>query len=361
MSIVDPWRYCFARLVAVAWSFLVPVAIAHGVERQGVSRITNAPATILAPEIVRLAIQRVGSNATCTGITLTRRIILTAAHCVQGAMGIRVFYYQSVGTSGTRVFPATNTFGSASFYPHPDFDGSPFLGTNDNDIAVVRLGDPGMSTYQRAKIYFDDRRPWMPNSREDRRVHAFGIGRGSPQGSSSDCDASGITINTKRHADRIYVQSGPLPLEPIKIMASMDGQHLCKGDSGGAWTLKRNDSQGRGHFLVFAIHYSHTEDWWYDTAYGTSIRRFWEWAIGRANDADVSLACPTSVMPGSGYRYKSCRENAMGDECALGQSRHRNCSSNFSGPGVDYRCEGGFWKRSGGWCEPKAPPGGQRP
>jgi hypothetical protein len=360
-------RATVAKTIAFALLTLLTTAQAEGPPRA--VPITNAPMTTEAPEVVRLAIQRTSDTGSCTGIVLTGRIILTAAHCVQGATGIKVFFYAALGTSGTRVFPSTEIFGRATFYPHPDFDGSPLIGTNDNDIAVVRLADPGMSKYDSARIFFDDRRPWMANSgatsREDRRVYAFGIGTGSPQGSSSDCDAAGNTSGTKRRADRIYVQyvqAAPnwTRGEQPKILASMDGQHLCPGDSGGAWTLRRMDGQ-QDRFLTFAIHYTHTEDWWYDTAYGTSIRAYWEWVIGRANHAHVGLACPTAVLSGSGYRYKTCSENAMGDQCVAGQTRLQKCSGNYVGPGVNQTCEAGFWENSGGRCEPKAPPGGQRP
>jgi hypothetical protein len=183
-----------------------------------------------------------------------------------------------------------------------------------------------MSKFESARIYFDNRQPWMENSREDNRAYAFGIGIGSPEGSSSDCDALGNYPYLKRRADRLYVHRGGAGSK--RIFASMDGQHLCGGDSGGAWTLKRSDGQGQAQFLTFAVHYGF-RDWWNYTVRGISIRGYWEWVIGRANAAHVSLACPTSVLAGSGYRYKVCRENAEGNQCVTGERRHRNCPRNF--------------------------------
>jgi hypothetical protein len=49
---------------------------------------------------------------------------------------------------------------------------------------------------------------------------------------------------------------------------------------------------------------------------------------------------------------------AMGTECTNGQTKHRNCSANQYGPGLDYLCVGGRWASTAGWCEPKPPPGG---
>lgn len=358
-------RFVWLTRFALSGVLLTLLTAAPGADRR-VSRVTNAPQTIEAPEIVRLSFNRAKNNL-CTGIVLTRRIILTAAHCLENPADVTVSYYDTLGTDGTPVYPSTGGFGPATYYPHPDFSRA-LLRHNNNDIGVIRLADPGMSTYVPARIYFDGRRPWMPhsgvNSRRDRRVHAFGVGKGSPAGSSSDCEAGGNTVAMKRRADRLYVhivdQWVAAAGEPRKIAATMDGQHLCGGDSGGAWTLKRNEGQ-QPRFLTFAIHFDHDEDWWYDTAWGTSIRPYWEWIVSRANHANVSLACPTSVLPGSGYRYKTCRENAAGSECVTGQTRHRDCSGNFSGPGLDETCVAGFWQTTGGRCEPRAPPGGQRP
>jgi hypothetical protein len=52
---------------------------------------------------------------------------------------------------------------------------------------------------------------------------------------------------------------------------------------------------------------------------------------------------------------------AMGNECTNGQTRHRGCSANHFGPGYDDVCVGGRWAADRGWCEPRAPRGGEQP
>jgi hypothetical protein len=51
----------------------------------------------------------------------------------------------------------------------------------------------------------------------------------------------------------------------------------------------------------------------------------------------------------------------QGGECTNGQTKHRHCSGNYTGPGFDDLCINGYWETVGGWCEPKPPPGGQQP
>jgi len=50
-----------------------------------------------------------------------------------------------------------------------------------------------------------------------------------------------------------------------------------------------------------------------------------------------------------------------GSECTPGQMRHKGCPSNTQGSGYDETCINGYWERTGGVCEPMAPPGGEQP
>lgn len=49
------------------------------------------------------------------------------------------------------------------------------------------------------------------------------------------------------------------------------------------------------------------------------------------------------------------------NECTNGQTKQNGCSADETGIGYTYLCVNGYWKAAGGWCEPKAPPGGQQP
>ncbi len=51
----------------------------------------------------------------------------------------------------------------------------------------------------------------------------------------------------------------------------------------------------------------------------------------------------------------------LGNECTPGATRHKACGAHYEGPGWDDDCINGYWERTGGYCEPSAPPGGQRP
>jgi hypothetical protein len=51
----------------------------------------------------------------------------------------------------------------------------------------------------------------------------------------------------------------------------------------------------------------------------------------------------------------------QGSECTPGEEDHQSCPANHSGPGYDLSCINGYWERTGGQCEPVAPPGGERP
>jgi hypothetical protein len=67
--------------------------------------------------------------------------------------------------------------------------------------------------------------------------------------------------------------------------------------------------------------------------------------------------CPAFAVTTQGDVIASFGE---GDECSPGQRRHLACPRNQVGSGTDQHCVNGYWEGVRD-CEPKAPPGGQRP
>jgi hypothetical protein len=46
-----------------------------------------------------------------------------------------------------------------------------------------------------------------------------------------------------------------------------------------------------------------------------------------------------------------------GNQCTPGQTKHEACPADaFWGDGLDYVCNYGYWKQTGGWCKPKSLP-----
>jgi hypothetical protein len=86
-------------------------------------------------------------------------------------------------------------------------------------------------------------------------------------------------------------------------------------------------------------------------------------ASGAVQDFTEEQMVPLNYCPGINVQRNGDVQIdlAMGNECTNGQTRHRRCSSTHFGPGLDYVCVGGRWGFNGGWCEPKAPPGGHQP
>jgi hypothetical protein len=271
----------------LAWIAGLGVSCGGPVEELGETEeaVTNATATTAAPEVVRLAF---GDGTGCTGIALTQRLIVTAGHCVDGYSSsygtgrVKVYYYSSTTGTGTRVYPSTNVFGRASYFVHPDYDTWPDI---DHDVGLIVLYDGGLSTYDRARIYMDDREPWDPGSSESNTVNVIATGTGSGPGGAVDCDDSSLTYGTKRRGSQFTVQDVPFPgYVDSEMSLSMNGQHACAGDSGGAYTLYRD-----GYYMTFAVHSSHTEDYWYDTAHGMGLRAHLAWLLATATSAGAPV------------------------------------------------------------------------
>jgi len=74
--------------------------------------------------------------------------------------------------------------------------------------------------------------------------------------------------------------------------------------------------------------------------------------------AEVRQVCPHFEIGPNGAIHA---EVDFVNGCINGLHKHRACGGRFVGDGYDYECVNGYWDRLGGFCEPEAPPGGERP
>lgn len=150
------------------------------------------------------------SNEICTGTLLTKKILLTAAHCIpQRAVDLQVYFsHQPLAEeSESRVHAVASTL------QHPDFSRTDTM--NSVDLALVVLKDSAPEPYKPAHLFRSG------NVRVGQKVLMAGYGN------SSAVNGEGFGVLRKVETRLSLV--GPFFFE----VNQQSGKGICDGDSGG--------------------------------------------------------------------------------------------------------------------------------
>jgi S1-C subfamily serine protease len=192
-----------AALLAAAWVAIVSLILPHGA---GAIVGKSANGAKWQNHVV-MVLSRSGSRAGfCSGVVLTRTIILTAAHCVANARDTRVY------------LPGQPLLPSSRIGKHPDFHAdAPRTRSRSIDLALVEIAEPLPAEFA-APSFAGAQRYEVGTAFE---IAGFGLSR------EDDAKTSG--------ALRVGHVALRAPLSSVLLWLD-DPQHetgACTGDSGG--------------------------------------------------------------------------------------------------------------------------------
>lgn len=182
----------------------------------------SASSTTKFPWQVRLEIQTAQGTGLCGGAIIHSRIVLTAAHCLEGATAATAYFGRDLASSGGVAASAAAPFTTPGYNP----------GTTDNDYGLLFFSTPIPSAFRPIQIAGPSESTLW---RAGRTATVAGFGNLSEGGSTSPvlqevsmpiqpdstCAAPGVYGTQFRVSSMLCVGS------------TAGGQSTCQGDSGG--------------------------------------------------------------------------------------------------------------------------------
>lgn len=265
--------------------------------------ILNGVPTDDQKEVVRLHLSGVG----CTGVMVSNRVILTAAHCVVGrgrlgpneVRGSREgrFLVTERTVHGDRRLYARRPDEQVQLVRHPQYGGQFDWAW---DVGLVIL--PRAVSHQTPGRFFaaqaDGRRP----DEVDSAFRVYGWGTYTDTGGGTDRRWADLRANAPDWGNQEQLQGGVIiPRGDVSRAATP-----CAGDSGGAWTIETDE----GRRITAGVDSSgnaqlgNCSEWW-STNYAAAIGPKFGWVIAEARGAGAQLEC--NRYSSSGIRYYRCR------------------------------------------------------
>lgn len=180
-------------------------------EEASEEEIQNGAATSAYPAVGALVIKKSGATALCTGTIVSATKMLTAAHCVVGALAIEA-RFGSTTTSPTARFKATG------WTMPPGFNISNVAA--GNDYAVVTFGSTLTTNRPAIKLQL------APiNSVGGRVIVGYGVTSNASTAGTKRAGTATVDADNDKH---------------LRIKATGTAVHSCSGDSGGPMLHKQN-------------------------------------------------------------------------------------------------------------------------
>jgi hypothetical protein len=197
------------------------------------------------PQVVALLVSRLdGGQAICSGTLFAPRAILTAAHCLDQAAGVLMYFGNSFDADFPQLFdptvPPPNFRFGVEWRQHPRFD----LSDLDSDVGVVHVDRE--LPFAPLPLSFDH----LGDRRIGDKVTIVGYGASE----SDETNAGGPGVLVKRTGKTVFEGTPPrrpLPPNPhpgltdrrireqlMQIDGSAPRSNACFGDSGGPALMK---------------------------------------------------------------------------------------------------------------------------
>jgi alpha-tubulin suppressor-like RCC1 family protein len=248
-----------------------------------VSDLTRSPATAAHPSVVHIQISDgIGLDSVCTASILSRRWLMTAAHCWRGQpQGVQV----TVRTGQNHEVPLFS--GPAFFTIHPDWHDT--IDDVDDDISLLRLSGNGMTGISEQMGLY------MGGISEGDRIVVVGYGHGTDVGGSEWCDGAPLGIKREQDYNLLDVYSDELTFD-------WGHEKTCGGDSGAPYIFPN-----ASHNFAAAVHSQHHD--FTNNAMGPRVSAKRDWILSTLLATNPQVMCQQFVAVGEQFvSYTSCFE-----------------------------------------------------